>query len=97
MTSTTTLDPDPLSVECEPEPYGCGQPIGAPCVSIAAGRFYGQPKRHPCQRRAKKAGVVLAPVRSDEVAGEPLRQSDTVAGRRRALLGRRDWAGDSDR
>lgn len=99
MTTSTdlALDADPLTVDCDPEPYGCGQVAGDPCVTIAAGRFYGTPKRRPCQRRARKAGVVLAPTRPDEVAAGQLRRSGTAAGRRRAQGGRVDWAGHADR
>jgi hypothetical protein len=98
MAPTTTLDPDPLTVDCDPEPYGCGQPAGSRCVSIATGRFKGQPKRHPCQRRIRKAGVVLTPTRPDELADDaPLRRSDTAAGQQRAQAGRIDWAGIAER
>ena len=97
----TALDVDPLTVDCDPEPYGCGQPAGAPCVSIAQGRFKGAPKRRPCQRRARKAGAVYLPTSPDELAGAPLRRSDTAAEReaaeRRSRQGRHDWEGIADR
>lgn len=95
----TTLDQavDPLTVDCDAEPYGCGQPAGEPCVSIARGRFYGTPKRRPCERRARKAGVVYTPTRPDEIAAPAMRRSTTKAGRRRAQGGVPDYAGHADR
>lgn len=98
MAPTTTLDPDPLTVDCDPKPLGCGQSAGLPCITTATGRFQGQPKRRPCFRRAEKAGAVYEPVRPEEVADEtPLRRSATAAGQQRAQGGRIDWAGIADR
>lgn len=96
MAATTTLDLDPLSVECPPAPQGCGQPAGHRCTSIGRESF-GQPLRRPHWRRQVRAGAVLPPTRPDELDDAPLRRSATAAGQRRAQGGRIDWAGDSER
>lgn len=94
----TTLDQavDPLTVECDPEPHGCGQPTGHRCTSIGP-ESYGQPLRRAHWRRQVKAGAVLVPTRPEELAGAPRYRSDTVEGKRRALGGIPDYGGYADR
>lgn len=96
MAATTTLDPDPLTVDCPPAPHGCGQPAGHRCTSIGRESF-GQPLRRAHWRRQVQAGAVLAPTRPDELADAPRYRSDTLAGQERARGGRIDWAGIAER